>query len=226
VAICKKSRRTKIASLAGALFGATARDLWQGRVVTAHRRQLLVRAGGVIALAVLLWFIAGFLSAQRACAHDPRFACSVRGSSDPIYVADPVKSWAFYGHLRNGQTEVYEISLARAGRISWSLLVDQRDAYNPARPAALLSTASGKMLQSLDFSRMRRFYEPFSREQYITTATSMLALGPGKYRINVNMRGGDVQQRYTLALGSEERFGLTEIPYVLGAIHRIRDQNY
>jgi hypothetical protein len=187
--------------------------------------RLVARIGGIVAVAIVIWFVAGFFSAQRACAHDPRFACSPRGPSDPVRIKDPSKSWAFYGHLRKGETDVYEITVDRSAQIPWSLLVDRRDAGNPARPFFTLSTADGRLLQTTDFAHSERFYEPFSREQYSTTPTTILSLEAGRYSIAIRMCGTN-EQRYTLAIGSVEHFGISEIPYVLGSIHRIRAQQY
>lgn len=189
-------------------------------------RTLLLRAGIVVASVFVVLFLVGFLGAQRACAHDPRFACSARDASNPIGIGDAAKSWAFYGHLREGETDVYVVSVDRQERVPWSLLIDERDAANPARPFATVTRFNGNHVAQLDFSRSASFYEPFSREQYATTPESELALLPGRYRIEVGMRGGKTTQRYAMAIGAQERFGLLEIPYVFGAIHRIRSQNY
>ena len=131
----------------------------------------------------------------------------------------PEKSWAFYGHLRKGETDVYQITVDRSAQIPWSLLVDRRDAGNSARPVFTLSTADGRLLQTTHFAHSERFYEPFSREQYSTTPTTILSLEGGRYRIAIRMCGTN-EQRYTLAIGSAEHFGISEIPYVLGSIHR------
>ncbi len=190
------------------------------------KRTLIARVAGVATLALVVWFAVGLSSAQRACAHDPRFTCSPRGLSNPVRIADPLKSWAFYGHVGKGESDVYEFSLARAATIPWSLLVDSRDAGNPARPIATLENEDGALLDTIDFSRSEAFYEPFSRERYLTTPVVSLALQPGTYVIDVAMHPAARPQRYTMAIGSEERFGIAEVPYVLGAIHRIRALNY
>jgi hypothetical protein len=127
--------------------------------------------------------------------------------------------------LRKGETDVYQITVDRSTQIPWSLLVDRRDAGNPARPVFTLSTADGQLLQTIDFARSERFYAPFSREQYSTTLPTTLSLEAGRYSIAIRMSGTN-EQRYTLAIGSAEHFGIAEIPYVLGSIHRIRAQQY
>ncbi len=181
----------------------------------------------IVAMAALaIWFVVGFSSAQRACAHDPRFACSPRAQSNAVPIADPRKSWAFYGHLRGGETDEYDFAIASAAKLPWSLLVDARDAHNPARPAGTLFGPNGKLVAALDFAHAERFYEPFSREEYLTTPTLALELPPGAYRIIVRMQGGIAVQRYVMAIGADERFGIGEIPYVFGAIHRIRALDY
>jgi hypothetical protein len=188
-------------------------------------RRWLAGAG----LVIVVWFAAGFAVAQRACAHDPRFACSPRGQANPIHVADPQKSWAFYGRLAAGQADVYLIEARRAVRIPVSLLIDVRDAANPGRPMATLvrqTETTGQTVARLTFTHAVTFYEPFSRETYLTTPDAMIALSPGTYRLTVTMPDARTPQRYTLALGSEERFSIGEIPYVIGAIARIRAQRY
>jgi len=185
-------------------------------------RRFLVAA----AAAVLVLAIAGYFSAGSACAHDPRFACSPRGAGNPIGLRDPQKSWAFYGHLEGEQRDVYKIDVHQALSVSWSLLVDRRDAGNPARPAIVVRDAAGRERARLDFSRATSFYEPFSREWYVTTAAATLALAPGSYTAQVHMRNGRESQRYTFAIGDDERFSVAEIPYVFGAIGRIRALHY
>ncbi|MDP9017475.1 MAG: hypothetical protein M3N19_04045 [Candidatus Eremiobacteraeota bacterium] len=141
-------------------------------------------------------------------------------------IAIPTKSWAFYGHLRDGEVDTFVTSIDRQATIPWSLLIDMRDAQNAARPTATLTNERGKTLATLAFSDTEAFFEPFSREQYRTTRTQMLSLSKGDYRIHVLMHGGNVAQRYTMAIGTQELFGLADIPFVLGAIHRIRALDY
>ena len=74
---------------------------------------------------------AGMLSATRACAHDPRFACSPRAADRAIVVADPGKSWAFYGRLGSGAEDRYEIDATHALTVPVQVLIDQRDAGFP-----------------------------------------------------------------------------------------------
>jgi hypothetical protein len=189
-------------------------------------RNFFVRGAIAIVLLLAVLIVVGALGAQRACAHDPRFACSPRPASSPIAITDVAKSWALYGHLRPGERDIYTIDVPSEARVPWSLLVDRRDAGNPARPFAAITTAAGHPVAHVDFQRSEAFYEPFSRERYLTTPDVALTLPPGRYNLTVGMRGGDRPQRYAMAIGTEERFTLTEIPYVLGAIHRIRTQNY
>jgi hypothetical protein len=186
----------------------------------------VLRVAIVAIVAIASWFAVGFSSAQRACAHDPRFACSPRAHSNPVSIADATKSWAFYGHLRSGETDEYDFTLAMAAKIPWSLLVDARDVANPARPVGVLFGPDGKPVRALDFAHAERFYEPFSREEYLTTPPLALALQPGAYHVIVKMQGGTAEQRYVMAIGADERFGVGEIPYVVGAIHRIRALDY
>jgi hypothetical protein len=181
----------------------------------------------VAAIALFAIAVVAYLSAGTACAHDPRFACSPRGTHDPIAVSDPQKSWAFYGHLAPGETDRYTIVVRQPIHVAWSLLVDARDAANPSRPAIRVSDAAGYERAHLDFAHAETFYEPFSRERYTTTPASTLVLPAGTYDAVVRMRGaGTTPQRYTFAVGDAERFSITEIPYVLGAIHRIRALRY
>ena len=189
-------------------------------------KNLVLRGAIAIVLLLVVLIVGGALGAQRACAHDPRFACSPHPASSPIAITDVAKSWAFYGHLRPGERDVYTIDVPSEARVPWSLLVDRRDAGNPARPFATITTATGHPVAQTDFRQSEAFYEPFSRERYLTTPDVALTLPPGRYNLTVGMRGGNRPQRYAMAIGTEERFALTEIPYVLGAIHRIRSLNY
>ncbi len=178
----------------------------------------------LLPVVAIVWFAVGYLSAGSACAHDPRFVCSPR-EARPVRIADPTKSWAFYGHLRAGEYDAFVFTVAAPSAIPWSLLVDRRDARNPGRPHAVL-TRHGRIVARLAFAHPTSFYEPFSREHYLTTRPAMLHLAPGRYRITVTIPQAATTQRYVLAIGAQERFGIGEIPYVFGAIHRIRALRY
>ncbi|MGC8485503.1 MAG: hypothetical protein ACP5O6_07725 [Candidatus Baltobacteraceae bacterium] len=190
-----------------------------------NRRRIL-RAAGLALLLLLAWLGSGYIGAQRACAHDPRFACSPRDAAHAIHIADPTKSWAFYGRLAPGQHDRYRFHLRRAASIPWNLLVEQRDAGDPARPVATLTTASGKPIARATLARAQAFFEPFSGIQYLSSPPVTLHLAPGSYRIEIAMQGPGSAQRYVMAIGAQERFGLMEIPYVLGAIYRIKTRGW
>lgn len=188
-------------------------------------RSLIFRCLGVLALALVALFAALFFSAGTACAHDPRFACSPRDGNAVIRIIDPEKSWAFYGHLKAGESDHYSLTTAKYLDVPWSVLVDKRDAAKPARPVAKVLDSGGQVVavtKKLDQS----FYEPFSHETYITSPNVDLKLPAGTYQLVVSMRGGSESQRYTLAIGRNERFGILDIPYALGAIVRIRSHRY
>jgi hypothetical protein len=178
------------------------------------------------ALFVAALCVVGFLGAGRACAHDPRFACSPRTPVNPVVIADPEKSWAFYGHLATGEADRYAFSVRTPLRVPWNILVDERDARNPARPSATLFDANGAVRARIDLRDATMFFEPFSRERYLSSPERELSLAPGAYTIDVSMRGGHATQRYTLAIGEAERFSVLDVPYVAGAIVRIRALRY
>lgn len=184
------------------------------------------RALVLIAIVLLALFCAGVLSAARACAHDPRFACSPRDASNPVVITDPQKSWAFYGHLEGGRQDFYEIETPKTVDVSVQLLVDRRDADNPARPVARVADASGRLIATIDLVRMHQFYEPFSRVTYLESPDRIVRLPAGTSTVVVGMRAGAAPQRYTLAIGSDERFSILEIPYLLGAVARIHARRF
>ncbi len=189
-------------------------------------RRLVLRIAVVLVAVVAVLFVAGVLSAGTACAHDPRFACSPRGADHPIVVHDPTKSWAFYGHLAEGQEDVYDFTVTRPARIPISTLIDVRDASNPARPVVTIRNANGKAVAQVDLAHPMQFFEPFSRVHYLSSPAKTIAFAPGAYTADVRMTGGTEPQRYTLAIGAEERFAVTEIPFVLGAIYRIHNRKF
>jgi hypothetical protein len=184
------------------------------------------RALVVIAIALLVVVGAGALSAGRACAHDPRFACSPRSAANPVVVSDPQKSWAFYGHLAAGQEDRYVIETAKAVAVPVQLLLDQRDDANPARPIATIASVSGRTVATIDLDRAQAFYEPFSQVSYLESAQRLIRLKAGTSTITVTMHGGGAPQRYALAIGSDERFSVFEIPYLLGAVYRIHTRRF
>ena len=152
-------------------------------------RVLVVRVVAVALGAFVFWLALGMSGASRACAHDPRFACSPRDASHAVAISDARKSWAFYGDLAPGEADVYRFDLARAANVPVSLLVDERDASNPGRPVASIEAIGAPFRERIDFSRTRQFYEPFSRERYITTPDRNLSLPAGRYALRVTMQG-------------------------------------
>ena len=179
-----------------------------------------------ILLAVALVITVGVFSAGTACAHDPRFACSARSADHPIVVSDPQKSWAFYGRLAQGQEDHYAVLARTSARVPLSLLLDVRDAANPARPIASVYDNAGAVVKRITFSRPGTFYEPFSRVHYVTTGEREILFAPGRSTVVVAMRGGSQPQRYAFAIGRDERFGVLELPYMAGAIYRIHTRKF
>lgn len=177
-------------------------------------------------IAIIAFFAAGVFSAGRACAHDPRFACSPRDAAHPIAVSDPQKSWAFYGRLAANAEDRYTMVAAHPTRVPVQLLIDQRDAANPLRPVAVVADGSGRVIARADLTHERRFFEPFSRVTYAAGVEQRVLLPAGESTITVRMHGTGVSQRYTLALGAEERFSIVEIPYVVGAVYRIHERRF
>lgn len=180
----------------------------------------------LVALAIVLavTLIAGVLSAGVACAHDPRFACSPR-DANPVVISDPSKSWAFYGHLAPRGHDRYRVQASAALAVPVQLLVDQRDAANPARPVATIADERGRTLATIAVDPKHTFFEPFSRVSYVTSDERTIRFPAGATWIDVAMQGGE-SQRYTLAVGSEERFSPLEMPYLLGAVYRIHTRSF
>lgn len=179
---------------------------------------------GALSVVVLI-AVVSMSSAQVACAHDPRFACSPR-ATNPIIIPDPSKSWAYYGHLDPGQTDVYRFTVPSLLAVPWNVLLDQRDAATAGRPAATITDGAGRVVATANLDHAKTFFEPFSRESYLISPDQTLHLRPGKYDVRVFMPGATGRQRYTLALGEAERFSPLEIPYVAGALLRIRMLHY
>ncbi len=182
----------------------------------------------VVIGAVGIWFAAGWSDAGRACAHDPRFACSPRPATHPIAISDPRKSWAYYGRLTPGQTDTYTVSTQSAVTVPWQLLIERKDEGNAARPYAIVRNQRGQQIATLDLQSgaTQTFFEPFSGTNYLATIARQLTLAPGISTITIGMSNGSAPQRYVMALGKDERFGLEEIPYVFGAIHRVKTRGY
>ncbi|NNM99820.1 MAG: hypothetical protein HKL91_08490 [Candidatus Eremiobacteraeota bacterium] len=189
-------------------------------------RRRILRAVGLAVLLLLAWLGSGYIGAQRACAHDPRFACSPRDTARAIHIADPTKSWAFYGRLAPGQHDRYVFTLKHTVTVPWNLLIEQKDVANSARPVAILTNDSGAVVARATLKGAQSFFEPFSRIHYLSSPPVNLHLAAGNYHIEVVMNGPGSMQRYVMAIGEKERFGLWEIPYVLGAIHRIRTRGW
>lgn len=185
-------------------------------------RRIVIGTLFVVALIVVV----GALSAGTACAHDPRFACSPRDATHPIVVSDPAKSWAFYGRLAEGQEDHYFIRAARKTRVPISILLDMRDAANPARPAVSVYDGAGTIVEHIDLSSSASFYEPFSRVRYLSSGEREITLAQGSSTVVIAMRGGSEPQRYAFAMGRDERFGVVELPYVVGAVYRIHTRKF
>ena len=184
------------------------------------------RALTVIAVGFATLVGAGALSAGRACAHDPRFACSPRDAKHPISVSDPEKSWAYYGRLSAGTEDRYEVVTARAVTVPVQLLIDQRDAGNPLRPIAVIADPAAREISRIDLAQNRWFFEPFSRVTYLSSVKRTVSLPAGISSITVTMHGAGAPQRYTLAIGTVERFSVWELPYIVGAAFRIHARQF
>lgn len=178
----------------------------------------------LVALALIVG--AGALSARTACAHDPRFACSPREAAHPIVVTDPAKSWAFYGRLAQGEEDHYSIQARAKTRVSISILLDVRDAGNPARPVASVYDSAGRVADRIALSTPASFYEPFSRVDYLSSGERDIMLPQGRSTIVIAMRGGSEPQRYAFAIGRAERFSILDLPYVAGALYRIHARKF
>jgi hypothetical protein len=189
-------------------------------------RAFVFRTVLVLVLALAVWLGFGFFGAQRACAHDPRFACSPRDEQHTILISDPAKSWAYYGLLGNGQRDVYGIFVKNAMAVPVSVLIEKGDVGNAARPVLTISDMHDRVVATRDLRAPTEFFEPFSRVEYLTSDQGDVSLVPGLYQAFVTMRGGSSPQRYVFAIGREERFGLGEIPYVLGAMRRVNAVGY
>lgn len=141
-------------------------------------------------------------------------------------IPDPQKSWAYYGRLARGQRDVYRVVLRNRLTVPLSISIEKADEVNPGRPHVVVRDSSARAVATVPFDRVQAFYEPFSRISYLTTPSRELQLSSGTYSIAVTMDGATLPQRYVLAVGSLERFTLGEIPYVIGAVHRIRAREY
>lgn len=179
-----------------------------------------------IAALIALLFLLTLLSAGTACAHDPRFACSPRSPDNPVYIRDISKSWAFYGSLAPGQRDFYVFATKRPTLVPMSILVDARDAANPARPVLIVYDHRRRFVAQSNFARAVAFYEPFSRVRYVSSREQHISFGPGTYTAVVSMKGGKRAQRYAFAIGRDERFSVLEIPRVLWAIYRINHRHF
>lgn len=179
-----------------------------------------------MALAAIVWFAFGWFDAQTACAHDPRFSCSTRDAQHAIVIPDAQKSWAYYGRLARGQRDIYRVVLRDHLTVPLNSSIEKADAVKPGRPRVVVRDSYGRAIATVPFDRVQAFYEPFSRISYLTTPDRELHLSPGTYLITVTMDGATLPQRYVLAIGSLERFTVDEIPYVIGAVHRIRARGY
>ena len=184
-------------------------------------KKFLLGALAVVALIVAI----SIGTAQVACAHDPRFACSPRAGA-PVMIPDPSKSWAYYGHLGPAQNDVYRFSISSPLDVPWNVLLDKRDAAIAGRPVATITDGARHVVAVANLDHPKTFFEPFSRESYLISPDQTLHLLPGRYEVRVSMAGASAIQRYTLAIGEAERFSLLEFPYLTGAIARIRMQHY
>ena len=189
-------------------------------------RKNVVRTALIVVGAIVLWFGFGVISAQRACAHDPRFACSPRSAQNSVRVPDASKSWAYYGRLVPGQSDTYAFDVPQQLGVPMSLLIEATDVGNPARPQAIVRDAAGATVATLDIHQHEPMYEPFSGVNYLTTPERRFVLAPGAYTAIVTMEGGSQPQRYVFAIGEAEKFGIGEIPYVLGAVYRVKTRGY
>ena len=182
-------------------------------------RTLIVLGGTLIAA-----FLAGVFSAGTACAHDPRFACSPRPASSPVAIGDVVKSWAFYGRLASPQRDYYDFSTAVPLRIPSIFSSINAMPPTPARPSLIVEGANQRENHAPRPEQPRHVRRAvFTRlvsEQERRTRSCPWPLHRGR------LDEAAAAQRYTFAIGRDERFGILEIPYVLGAVSRIHNRDF
>lgn len=173
-------------------------------------------AAPVAALLLSLFFLAPLASP-----HNPVIVKTRNSEEQPVVVARPEVSYAYYG-LMTGEPHFYLIKADRPFRLYVNILLpDPRPkeeavlrhdlSFEIRHDGSVLHAASGR---DADW---RRFYEPFGRDHYYLGPEFETSAPSGAYVIkifNSTNRG-----RYALAVGKKERFTLWSL---IGAFFKAR----
>lgn len=184
---------------------------------------------GVMA-ALMMLALAMTAPAAVAFAHTPLFPG--RQGTAPVRVRaaieDPEQSWAIYGRLGPGQTDVVPIRAARGQSLHLEVLVPRRTDLAGFRPQVVLigpglpaGSAGGQaeaerpggqgFLTVPTAQTGEPFYEPFTQTAYwVLGSVDSTFPVDGTYRLVISDPGGR-GGLYTVALGRRERFSVTDL---------------
>lgn len=163
----------------------------------------------VIAVVALSVVVLSVVASTNAFAHDPIILTEVQTTPDsgPLLV-DGTISFALYGTLLvPGDTRGVRVQLQAGDSLDLSLLVPALDPEQSLADAAMPMLSVVRPDGSPEFLRPTervRFDESFSGTSYVRLLEFSEPAQAGVYRLMVS---GDVPARFTLAVGTNERFG-------------------
>jgi len=163
------------------------------------------------------------LSISTAAAHVPRTAAENESLEDAKVIEDPIKSWAIYSELRDGEVaNYYEMDMEQDERLYLSILTPENEDFVPN--LAVMGTGIEEEDTTPDFVEKpenvgvkvirgelgERKYEPFTPGSYYHPARyDEEIVESGTYHVvvyNEEKTGG----KYGLAVGYQETWGPIE----------------
>jgi hypothetical protein len=144
-------------------------------------------------------------------AHQPRIVYNRENSQpEPIIVADPETSKAYYGELK-GKQDYYMISSEKPFNLYLNILTPYMLEDNQKDFSVEVRDFTSREVLILDGtkSEWKLFYEPFGRDNYLQGPEARKEVDAGVYYINVSSTNN--QGKYSLAIGEVESFPINEI---------------
>lgn len=172
-----------------------------------------VRIGAVLGLLTAL--------SGTAVAHQPRLA----GDKPSIEVRNPEVSQAFYARLAGGPQSYY-IRSDKTLRLYINILVPDLPGIDTDYQAVICRTAEtpDNVIARLDgrIFAWKPFFEPFGGDRYLVGPEYDQDVPAGTYIVVVS--SPDLQGKYALAVGKQEKFPLGEIVRTIGVLPSLKKE--
>ena len=142
-------------------------------------------------------------------AHIPELVLDDKNyTTDPIIVEEPEISYAYYGKLQ-GSPHIYKIESEEPFHLYVSLLVPYVGQDETSNVEFHIMKDGEKIMMMHDYENWSKWYEEYGGDWYLQGPSYEADVEAGTYIIEVHSDTNS--EDYSLAIGSIERFGPTDI---------------